>query len=56
MARNVIEHTIHKWGVNILSISISIIPSQMEVAPLHCSVDITQKRRLFKNTKENERI
>ena len=29
-----------------------IIPSQMEVAPLHCTVDITQKRRLFKNTKE----
>ena len=24
-----------------------IIPSQMEVAPLHCTVDITQKRRLY---------
>ena len=33
-----------------------IIPSQMEVAPLHCTVDITQKRRLFKNTKEIEKI
>ena len=33
-----------------------IIPSQMEVAPLHCSVDITQKRRLFKNTKETEKM
>ena len=32
----------------------------MEVAPLHCTVlyctvDITQKRRLFKNTKEIEK-
>ena len=27
-----------------------IIPSQMEVAPPHRTVDITQKRRLFKNT------
>ena len=33
-----------------------IIPSQMEVAPLHCTVDITQKRRLFKNTKETEKM
>ena len=33
-------------------IKIKIIPSQMEVAPLHCTVDTTQKRRLFKNTKE----
>ena len=33
-----------------------IIPSQMEVAPLHCTVDITQKRRLFKNTKEIEKM
>ena len=33
-----------------------IIPSQMEVAPLHCAVDITQKRRLFKNTKETEKM
>ena len=33
-----------------------IIPSQMEVAPLHCTVDITQKRRLFKNTKEIEEM
>ena len=34
----------------------AIIPSQMEVAPLHCTVDITQKRRLFKNTKEIEKM
>ena len=33
-----------------------IIPSQMEVAPLHCTVDITQKRRLFNNTKEIEKM
>ena len=33
-----------------------IIPSQMEVTLLHCSVDITQKRRLFKNTKETEKM
>ena len=33
-----------------------IIPSQMEVAPLHCTVDIRQKRRLFKNTKEIEKM
>ena len=33
-----------------------IIPSQMEVAPLHCTVDITQKRRLFKNTKDIEKM
>ena len=33
-----------------------IIPSQMEVAPLYCTVDVTQKRRLFKNTKETEKI
>ena len=33
-----------------------IIPSQMEVAPLHCTVDITQKKRLFKNTKEIEKM
>ena len=37
-------------------ISKQIIPSQMEVAPLHCTVDITQKRRLFKNTKETEKM
>ena len=36
--------------------SVQIIPSQMEVAPLHCTVDITQKRRLFKNTKEIEKM
>ena len=35
---------------------VTIIPSQMEVAPLHCSVDITQKRRLFQNTKETEKM
>ena len=33
-----------------------IIPSQMEVAPLHCTADITQKRGLFKNTKEIEKM
>ena len=33
-----------------------IIPSQMEVAPLHCTVDITRKRRLFRNTKEIEKM
>ena len=36
--------------------SSSIIPSQMEVAPLHCTVDITQKRSLSKNTKEIENM
>ena len=36
--------------------TMTIIPSQMEVAPLHCTVDITQKRRLFKNTKEIEKM
>ena len=30
------------------------IPSQMEVAPLHCTVDITQKRRQTQHTKETE--
>ena len=33
-----------------------IMPSQMEVAPPHRTVDITQKRRQFKNTKETEKI
>ena len=33
-----------------------IIPSQMEVAPIHCTVDITRKRRLFRNTKEIEKM
>ena len=33
-----------------------IIPSQMEVAPLHCTVDITQKRSLSKTTKEIENM
>ena len=37
-------------------VRIIIIPSQMEVAPLHCTVDITQKKRLFKNTKETEKM
>ena len=32
-----------------------IIPSQMEVAPLHCSVDITQKRRTQKRLKRCKR-
>ena len=36
--------------------AVIIIPSQMEVAPLHCTVDFTQKRRLFKNTKEIEKM
>ena len=35
---------------------IKIIPSQMEVAPLHCTVDITQKRSLSKTTKEIENM
>jgi len=30
--------------------------SQMEVAPLHCTVDITQKRSLSKTTKEIENM
>ena len=33
-----------------------IIPSQMEVAPLHCTVDITQKRSRSKNTKKIENM
>ena len=37
-------------------IIIEIIPSQMEVAPLHYTVDITRKRRLFRNTKEIEKM
>ena len=37
-------------------LTIKIIPSQMEVALLHYNVDITQKRRLFKNTKETEKM
>ena len=39
-----------------ISFIIIIIPSQMEVAPLHCTVDITQKRSLSKNTKEIENM
>jgi len=35
---------------------LEIIPSQMEVAPLHCTVDITQKRSLSKTTKEIENM
>ena len=35
---------------------VEIIPSQMEVAPLHCTVDIRQKRRIFRNTKEIENM
>ena len=35
---------------------LKIIPSQMEVAPLHCTVDITQKRSLSKNTKKIENM
>ena len=33
----------------------NIIPSQMEVAPLHCTVDISQKRRLFRTQKRLKR-
>ena len=44
-----------KFGLYMTHIII-IIPSQMEVASLHCTVDITQKRRLFKNTKEIEKM
>ena len=40
----------------IMFVLLKIIPSQMEVVPLHCTVDITQKRRLFKNTKEIEKM
>ena len=43
-------------GANRCPEATKIIPSQMEVAPLHCTVDITQKRRLFKNTKEIEKM
>ena len=43
-------------GPHPLKVLSTIIPSQMEVAPLHCTVDITQKRRLFKNTKEIEKM
>ena len=32
-----------------------IKPSKMEVAPLHRTVDITQKRVLFKNTKKTKK-
>ena len=32
------------------------IPSQMEVAPPHRIVDMRQKGRLLKNTKETEKI
>ena len=32
------------------------IPSQIEVAPPHRTVDITQKRVLSKNTKETEKM
>ena len=39
-----------------MAVDVNIIPSQMEVAPLHCTVDITQKRRLFNNTKEIEKM
>ena len=34
---------------------IKIKPSKMEVAPLHRTVDITQKRVLFKNTKKTKK-
>ena len=50
---NVIDIAIDKDILENIDI---IIPSQMEVAPLHCTVDITQKRRLFKNTKETEKM
>ena len=33
MARNVMKHTIHKWGVNILSIHEVIGPSQSSSQP-----------------------
>ena len=41
-----------KISIKIINYKLKIIPSQMEVAPLHCTVDITQKIKLFKNTKE----
>ena len=34
----------------------TIMPSQMEVAPPHRTVDIAQKRRQIENTKETEEI
>ena len=36
-------------------VSGNIKPSKMEVAPLHRTVDITQKRVLFKNTKKTKK-
>ena len=36
-------------------IFLKIKPSKMEVAPLHRTVDITQKRVLFKNTKKTKK-
>ena len=44
-----LKHKIHRSYIQFVPQRIVIIPSQMEVAPLHCTVDITQKRRLFKN-------
>ena len=44
------------WFCRKLARSLEIIPSQMEVAPLHRTVDIRQKRRLLKNTKETKKI
>ena len=44
------------WDGNLRSGLKKIIPSQMEVAPLHRTVDIRQKRRLLKNTKEIKKI
>ena len=40
----------------IYPLDFQIIPSQMEVAPPHRTVDITQKRVLSKNTKETEKM
>ena len=42
--------------ISAVHLSNKIIPSQMEVAPLHCTVDITRMRRPFRNTKEIEKM
>ena len=53
---NLCKHLFKEHCSAVLIIKIIIIPSQMEVGPLHCTVDIAQKRRLFKNTKEIEKM
>ena len=43
-------------STDVSDIAYTIKPSKMEVAPLHRTVDIRQKRRLLKNTKETKKI